>query len=100
MRLTVRRRSTSSGSLSINTCDTGRSQRSGDEGFCYLLRCVGRYWHKADNSSNSGHWSIEWGNFAAQRMAAERGMPELPWLSRRFYLYRDPNPGIPCVPHL
>ena len=48
MRLTVRGRCASSGSLSINTCDTGRSRRPGDEGFCYLLRCVGRYWHKAD----------------------------------------------------
>ena len=33
-------------------------------------------------------------------MTAERGMPELPWLSRRRCLHPNPNLGIPGVPHL
>ena len=35
----------------------------------------------------------------AQRMAAERGMPELPWLSRRYSLYAKSRDRL-CWPHL
>jgi len=68
-----------------------------------------RYWHKADVRhrpinvrfrGNSGHGPLSGEYRGGQRIAAERGMPELLWLSWRRYLRQNPNPGIPLSPHL